>query len=103
MQQKTLEERAHAIVDLIRPEQLAILVPMMETMLTAFERNLANAPWDDEIPNEEEERAVAESKRWLKTHEGIPHEQVLAEFGLTPEEFERIEQEPAMRQENIGA
>jgi hypothetical protein len=54
---------------------------------------LANAPIEDERISEEEERAVAESKEWLKHNEGIPFEEVLAEFGLTLDDLERMDHE----------
>jgi len=42
-------------------------------------RSLANAPYEDEAISEEETRAVAASKEWLKDHEPIPMKEVLAE------------------------
>jgi hypothetical protein len=39
-------------------------------------------------------RAVEASKEWLKDHAPIPHEEVLAEFGLTLEDFERMGRTP---------
>jgi hypothetical protein len=38
---------------------------------------------------EEEERAVAEARQRLRG-KGIPHEEVLADFGLTMEDFHRL-------------
>ena len=48
---------------------------------------------------EEEERAVDEAKRWLQDNggQGIPHESVLSDFGLTMDEFERIGERRAER------
>ena len=51
-------------------------------------RAIANAPMDDEPLTAEEIRALDESREWLKQNEGIPHEKVLAEFGITQEEIE---------------
>ena len=47
----------------------------------------------------EEERAVDEAKRWLQDNggQGIPHESVLSDFGLTMDEFERIGERRAER------
>jgi hypothetical protein len=53
-----------------------------------------NAPVEDEPISEEELRAVEASKEWLKDHAPIPHEQVLAEFGLSLEDFERVGRTP---------
>jgi hypothetical protein len=50
-------------------------------------RSLANAPVDDEPVTEEEAREIAATRASLDRVEGIPHEKVLAEFGLSPEDF----------------
>jgi hypothetical protein len=42
----------------------------------------------------DEERAVAEAREWLKHNEPIPHEQVLAELGLSPADFDRMGRTP---------
>jgi hypothetical protein len=34
-------------------------------------------------------RAIAEADQWLKHNQPIPHEQVLAEFGLTMDDWEK--------------
>jgi hypothetical protein len=39
-------------------------------------------------------RSVEASREWLKDHEPISHEEVLAEFGLTLEDFERMGRTP---------
>jgi hypothetical protein len=38
--------------------------------------------------------AVEASREWLKNHAPISHEEVLAEFGLTLEHFERMGRTP---------
>jgi hypothetical protein len=87
-------EQAHAYLDRLPPEQLSAVRGLMETMLDPVSRVLANAPAEDEEIGEEEERAVAESREWLKHNKPIPHEEVLAEFGLTMEDFERMGRTP---------
>jgi hypothetical protein len=59
-------------------------------MLDPVDRAIANAPFEDEEISEEETRAVAASKAWLAEHpgEGIPHEEILREFGLSPEDLQ---------------
>ncbi len=44
--------------------------------------------------------AVAESIEWLKHNKPIPHEEVLAEFGLTMEDFERMGGTPLPSEKN---
>ncbi|MBV9155186.1 MAG: hypothetical protein JO097_02930 [Acidobacteriaceae bacterium] len=41
-----------------------------------------------------EAKAVAQAEEWLKHNEPIPHEQVLAELGVSPEDWERMCNEP---------
>jgi hypothetical protein len=52
-------------------------------------RSIATAPVDDEPLTKEEEEALDRAEAWLKQNggKGIPHEQVLAEFGLTEKDF----------------
>ena len=41
-----------------------------------------------------ERKAVAEADEWLKHNQPIPHEEVLAEFGLTMNDWEKIGEVP---------
>ena len=59
-------------------------------MLDPLARTLANAPYDDEPVSAEEAREVEAAKASLAGGEGILNEKVLAEFGLTSEDFERM-------------
>jgi hypothetical protein len=47
--------------------------------------------------DEAEERAVEEARQWLRENggKGIPHEVVLADFGLTMDDFRRMAEERA--------
>jgi hypothetical protein len=56
-------------------------------------RSLTNAPIDDAPTSAKEMRAVEASREWLKDHEPISHEQVLA-FALALEDFERMGRTP---------
>lgn len=40
-----------------------------------------------------EAQAIAEAEAWSRTHEPIPHQQVLADFGLTLEDWEKLSRE----------
>ncbi|HMC58463.1 MAG TPA: hypothetical protein VKJ01_04660 [Candidatus Solibacter sp.] len=82
--------QAHAYLDRLPPEQLSAVRGLLETMLDPASRALANAPLEDEEISGEEERAVVEAREWLKHNKPIPHEDVLAEFGLTVEAFEKM-------------
>ena len=87
-------QQAHLMLDLLGPEKLSAIVGLLEVMLDPVARAIANAPIDDEPVTEEEEKALAEAREWLKHNEGIPHEQVLAELGITQEEIDNY-REPA--------
>jgi hypothetical protein len=73
---------------------------LLETMLDPLSRTIANAPIEDEEIGEEEERAAAVAREWLKRNPAIPHEEVLAGFGLTMEDFERLGRTPLPPESN---
>jgi hypothetical protein len=87
-------EHAQQLLNHLAPDQIAAVVHVMEVMLDPLSRRLANAPLEDEEISAEEERAVAEAREWLKHNQPIPHEGVLAEFGLTMADWEKMGQEP---------
>jgi hypothetical protein len=87
-------QQAHAYLDRLPPEQLSAVRGLLETMLDPVSRALANAPVEDEEVGSEEERSVARAREWLKHNKPIPHEEVLAEFGLTMDDFERMGRTP---------
>lgn len=87
-------QQAHAYLDRLAPEQLSAVRGLLETMLDPVSRALANAPIEDEEVSADEEDAVAGAREWLKHNKPIPHEEVLAEFGLTTEDFDRLGRTP---------
>ena len=82
-------QQAHELIDRMAPSQVYAVVGLLETMLDPVSRAIANAPFDDEPETEEERQAVAASKAWMADHpgQGIPHEEILAEFGLSAEDL----------------
>ncbi len=88
------KQHAHELVDRLDTGQLDAVVRLLEVMTDPVARAIANAPIEDEQISEEEIRTVEASREWLKTHKGIPNEEVLAEFGLTSEDFERMGRTP---------
>jgi len=83
------KQHAHELIERLSPSQVPAAIGMLESLLDPVSRAIANAPSDDEPESEEERQAVAKSKAWFKQHrgQGIPHEEVLAEFGLTPDDL----------------
>jgi hypothetical protein len=84
------KQLAHELIDRISTAQASAVVGLITSMLDPVDRAIANAPFEDEEISEEETRAVAASKAWLAEHpgEGIPHEEILREFGLSPEDLQ---------------
>ena len=93
-------QQAHSYLDRLPPEQPSAARGLLETMLDPVSRAIANAPIEDEEIGAEEERAVAGAREWLKHNKPIPHEEVLAVFGLTLDDFERMGRTPLPPEEN---
>jgi hypothetical protein len=83
------KQHAHELIERLDPSQVSAAVGMLERLLDPVARGIANAPIDDEPETEEERQAVAKSKAWFQQRagQGIAHEEVLAEFGLTPDDL----------------
>jgi hypothetical protein len=78
-------QHAHHLLDQLGPGPLAAVVHLLETMVSLEDRDiLSNA----------ERNAVAAADEWLKHNQPIPHEEVLAEFGLTMADWDKMGQEP---------
>jgi hypothetical protein len=88
------KEHAHELIERLPATQVAAVVGLLEAMLDPVSRAIANAPIADEPLTTEEEKALDEASEWRKHNEGIPHEQMLAELGITQEEIDNYK-EPA--------
>jgi hypothetical protein len=88
------KQQAHELIDRMSTGQVSAVVSLLEVMLDPVSAALANAPFEDELISDAETRAAAASNAWLKDNEPIPNEEVLAELGLTPEDFERMGRTP---------
>lgn len=82
---QTVADKQHAVALLnqLDPGQLAAVVHLLEVMVD-----------DDDTLSPAEAAAIAEADEWSKHHEPIPHEEVLAEFGLTMADWEKMSLEP---------
>ncbi len=67
--------RAHRLPDRLGPGQIAAVVHLLETMVSPEE--------EADTLSDAERKAIDEADEWLKHNQPIPHEEVLAEFGLT--------------------
>ena len=81
---------AHELIERLEASQVVTAVRFLEfMMLDPVSRSLATAPVDNEPLTEEEEQALNASKEWFKHNQGIPHQEILAEFGLKPDDLSR--------------
>jgi hypothetical protein len=89
-------DRQHVdrLLDHLDPSQLAAVTHLLEVMVDPVARAIANAPFDDEPLDDQERQALGESREWLKHNRAIPHEQVLAELGISQKEIDSYK-EPA--------
>ncbi len=88
------KQHAHELIDRMAPGQVSVAVSLFEIMLDPVARAIANAPIDDEPVSEEEARDIAEARAAAARGEVVSNEEVLAEFGLTAEDFERMGRTP---------
>ena len=75
-------EHVHALVDQLDASQLAAIGQLLEVMTDPVARSLANAPVETESVSPEEAAALDEAHAAIGRGEGIPHEEILREFGL---------------------
>jgi hypothetical protein len=86
-----MSDKQHAVelLDMLGPSQLAAVVHLLECFLSE-ERDTLSDP---------ERKAIAEADEWLEHNPPIPHEEILAEFGLTMADWERMAAEPLPEEE----
>jgi hypothetical protein len=87
------KQQAHELIDRMPPGQVSAVVGLLEAMLDPVAFAIAHAPVDDEPVTSEEENALTEARAWSQHNRGIPHEQVLAELGITPEQLKSFKPE----------
>jgi len=88
------KQQAHELIDRLSAGQVSAVVNLLEAMLDPVSVALAIAPIDDEPVSEEEARHITESRAAIARGEVVSNEEVLAEFGLTTEDFECMGRHP---------
>ena len=83
-------QHVHDLVDQLDAGQLAAVGQLLEVMTDPVARSLANAPVDDEPITPEEAAAIDAGIASLERDGGVPMEEVLADFGLTVEDFRKM-------------
>ncbi|MGH9741470.1 MAG: hypothetical protein ACRD51_03880 [Candidatus Acidiferrum sp.] len=94
MAQKPIDEKrqAHELIERLPATQLSAVVGLLEAMVDPVALSITNAPFDDEPLTVEDEKALNEAREWSKHNQGIPHEQVLTELGITQKEIDRFKE-----------
>ena len=75
-------QQAHALLDMLPEEKLTAVRGLLEVMLEPLSRSLASAPVEEEEITPETAAALDRARAALARGEGIPHEDILREFGL---------------------
>jgi hypothetical protein len=76
-------QQAHALLDMLPAEKLNAVRGLLEVMVRPLARSLALAPVEEEEINAETAAALDRARASLARGEGIPHDEILREFGLT--------------------
>jgi hypothetical protein len=87
------KQKAHELIERLAPSQMPVVLRLLTLMLDPVARAIVGAPIDVEPLTPEEERALDEAQKWAATFRSLPHEEVLAELGITPEEIDRYKEQ----------
>jgi hypothetical protein len=82
------KQQAQELIEQLPPSQVPAAIGMLKSLLDPVARAIANAPIDDEPLTAADEKALAEAREWSKHNKGTPHEEFLAELGITQEEID---------------
>jgi hypothetical protein len=74
--------QAHALLDMLPADKLNAVRSLLEVMVEPLSRSLALAPVEDEEITPETAATLDRARASLAGGEGIPHEEILREFGL---------------------
>ena len=75
-------QRAHALLDMLPAEKLNAVRTLLEVMVEPLTRSLALAPVEEEEITPDTAAALERARASLARGEGVPHEDILREFGL---------------------
>ena len=76
-------QQAHELLDRLGPSQFDAVVKLLEVMVEPLSRSLALAPVEEEEITPETAAALDCARASLARGEGIPHDEILREFGLS--------------------
>ena len=75
-------QKAHALLDMLPAGKRNAVRSLLEVMVEPLARSRALAPVEDEEIRPETAAALGRARASLARGEGIPHEEILREFGL---------------------
>jgi len=75
-------QQAHALLDALPPEKLNAVRSLLEVMVEPLLRSLALASVEEEGLTADISGALGRARASLARGEGIPHDEILREFGL---------------------
>ena len=76
-------QQAHALLDMLPAEKLNAVRSLLEVMVEPLARSLALAPVEEEEIASDTAAALDRARASLARGEGIPHEKILREYGLS--------------------
>jgi hypothetical protein len=84
LKRNSQEERqqAHALLDMLPDEKLNAVRTLLKVMVEPLSRSLALAAVEEEELAPETAAALERARASLSHGEGIPHEEIVREFGL---------------------
>jgi len=77
-----VRQQAHELLDMLPDEKLNAVRTLLEVMVEPLSRSLALAAVEEEELTPETAAALERARASLASGEGIPHEEILREFGL---------------------
>jgi hypothetical protein len=75
-------QQAHALLDMLSDEKLNAVRSLLEVMVEPLARSLALSAAEEEEIRPETAAALDRARASLARGEGIPHDEILREFGL---------------------
>ncbi len=80
----TDKQHAHRLLEMLDPGQLGAVTRLLEVMTDPLARSLAEAPIEQEAITSETAAALDAARASLDRGQGVPHEEILRQFGVTP-------------------
>jgi len=75
-------QQAHELLDMLPDEKLSAVRTLLEVIVEPLSRSLTLAAMEEEELTPETAAALERARASLASGEGIPHEEILREFGL---------------------